>query len=868
MDLSNSSFIISTLSGNKVVDPQSLLEYKNINLFGNGYYEWGKVLNQNIANLADKVANLEDGGVQQATFDANQFIAQFQNAQTTALNEHTTNLLQAIDIKFDQEILEFNSGFSDNLNDLETKVTQLESAYITADTTLESKIKNDLNLVIDANKIEVESVVNNNKLIFDTFKNDIILWKLSIDPKVSVFSDNFNLFKEETAASFLNLENTTTTKINEIVANLEVVSNNVLNVNDYVLELSKQYVDAEIDKVELTILDYKNTHDENIVTIFSDLDGLVTTVDAISNKLPTFITTTNTILADAKSYTDTQISNLTGTTGSLTTLTTNFNNFKTSTENNITTLTTGQSTLTTNLGTLNTNFNDFKTSTETSITTLNNTVNTNNNNIVARLDIIETTYEPNWKSYTDTAIETLENNLSVLSTSNGDSTLAIELINEDITNIETEISTIKSNITTNTNDITTINSTLSDLGSISELKSSITTTETNAKAYTDTRETSIVSAYQNADTNNLTLAKNYTDNAISVLESTIPGSDDIDFLKGENNLRINEINAINITSAQIIQTQTEIELQLSNTGSSLDNKINNLSNSIVQNFEYSKENFVAFDTIFPILKKVFGYVLENRITKTDSDQLFDNIMLMFKDESIEQGYSNILVSLYIDTNNYIINIYYLKEQYTSITQGNFIDTNNNISFTSLSNIGIFDSKPNNLWFKQITIPKEFNLNTGKLTTLYKNEFSFEYQIDLQLSNIIILNELKNNISFYKAKFLTDPSIFTFSILINYNTSFVLEKIIYINNGEEVLANSSSLTLSTERINTSTTNGTIKQKTLDIVLPDMAVDDVTQLIPESFVNSDYNNIRIVGTMNGAPFETNINISDYLIFLIAA
>ena len=65
----NNTIKLSSNTGDKYINPQQTLTYKGYELFGYGYLDWGRVVNQAFVNLIDQIDILKDSGLSEIQFD-------------------------------------------------------------------------------------------------------------------------------------------------------------------------------------------------------------------------------------------------------------------------------------------------------------------------------------------------------------------------------------------------------------------------------------------------------------------------------------------------------------------------------------------------------------------------------------------------------------------------------------------------------------------------------------------------------------------------------------------------------------------------------------------------------------------------------
>ena len=75
MALSNNSYIVYTATGEVIVLVNESVSYLNVSLVGYDNINYHSLISQSLANLADDIKALQDGGLAQATYDLDQLIA-------------------------------------------------------------------------------------------------------------------------------------------------------------------------------------------------------------------------------------------------------------------------------------------------------------------------------------------------------------------------------------------------------------------------------------------------------------------------------------------------------------------------------------------------------------------------------------------------------------------------------------------------------------------------------------------------------------------------------------------------------------------------------------------------------------------------
>jgi hypothetical protein len=269
-----------------------------------------------------------------------------------------------------------------------------------------------------------------------------------------------------------------------------------------------------------------------------------------------------------------------------------------------------------------------------------------------------------------------------------------------------------------------------------------TTTLNSAKTYTDDKVTLLNSSISTGDTTTLNSAKTYTDNKDSALAATIPNKANTDAAVSLVNILSSKVDNINnISIPGLTQELDDLSLSTTKLGTDIkteyNSKLDSINASITSGFNFIKENFVTYDTIYPILKKILGYMINNQITESDLDELIDNIMLQYKDTTNEMRNSNITGAIFMTASNYNIRIILNKETFQGgIVQIYLSDgsvTKTLTSFESNNGLNVIPLYSNTSYIltdvagvvnNSIQFGAGLNIDNLIATVTYINEFGF------------------------------------------------------------------------------------------------------------------------------------------------
>lgn len=128
----NNTIKLTSVEGEKYIQPQNTLVYKGITLFGYGYLDWGTIVNQSIIDLMDAIDALQDSGLSEIKFDLTEY-------------EETQKRLRA------EEFSTWKSGFKELLQNLVGTYIDESKKMITDFTTTQTKINTDTTKLIQEN---------------------------------------------------------------------------------------------------------------------------------------------------------------------------------------------------------------------------------------------------------------------------------------------------------------------------------------------------------------------------------------------------------------------------------------------------------------------------------------------------------------------------------------------------------------------------------------------------------------------------------------------------------------------------------------------------------------------------------------------
>lgn len=220
-------------TGEVFILPQTTQTYKSISLFGYGYLDWGRVVNQSLVSLIDKIELISTNGLSQIEFDLETYneeqkIArtqefetwktEYKNILTTMLNDYMVNVNQSIE-EFSNAQTLINTAVDEELQSLDSKIDENYNQFMS---TVDEKILE----IVNTNMRTIADKVNNTISSAEQAINVLNQTKLSMDQKIvefnnlianfkSTFTDAFENFKLDTANTLEDNKNNILQYVNE-----------------------------------------------------------------------------------------------------------------------------------------------------------------------------------------------------------------------------------------------------------------------------------------------------------------------------------------------------------------------------------------------------------------------------------------------------------------------------------------------------------------------------------------------------------------------------------------------------------------------------------------------------------------------------
>lgn len=278
-------------TGEVYISPQTTQTYKNITLFGYGYLDWGRIINQSLVTLIDNIETLSTGGADQVIFNLENYTEEQKVARTqefelwkteykslldTTINEFTTTINDNI-LEFTNAQNIINNSIEEELASIDGKITEEYNNFISV---VDQKILD----IVNTNLANISDTINNAISATNSAISNLNNTKLSLDQKVlefnnlisnfkETFSISFDSFKSDTEKTLEDNKNIIIQYINEKLLGYSTIFGSQSDRLD-ALELSLEGVN--LDSLQSIIVTKVNDITTNVVNSY--LTGLVTRI--------------------------------------------------------------------------------------------------------------------------------------------------------------------------------------------------------------------------------------------------------------------------------------------------------------------------------------------------------------------------------------------------------------------------------------------------------------------------------------------------------------------------------------------------------------------------------------------------------------
>lgn len=282
--------------------------YKDIELFGYGYLDWGRVINQSLITLMDKIDTLEDNGSTDLQFDLDSYEEEQKLLRTQEFKTWKDNFKIVINELMDT----FKSGIDITISDFINAQVQITNGLKEEFQSLSSTIHEEISIINTGLDNKILDVINLQlKSITKTFNdaiesltqslNEVEQAKSELNQIQQQLSNNIQQFKQEFVNSFTVFKEQTESTLEEnrlsivkyIDDKLYGVDTTVSDIDDRIIKLENKtkfvtetYINEKIREnteqlVNSVISNYQNTTNTKLNEIITAINSITLNIDEI-----------------------------------------------------------------------------------------------------------------------------------------------------------------------------------------------------------------------------------------------------------------------------------------------------------------------------------------------------------------------------------------------------------------------------------------------------------------------------------------------------------------------------------------------------------------------------------------------------------
>ena len=301
---------LSSNIGDIYVSPQGNATYKDtIELFGYGYLDWGRVVNQSLVTLMDLIDEIQDTGTsdfafkleeyektqdQRRTEEFNIWKSEFKKILNTMVSEYTTTVDKTVkDFKDDQTKLltEFKDATNLNIKEINDKITEINDGFQQNVTDIvngliESTLRTVTTLKQDITKAVTD--LNNAKATLDQamtkMENTIAAFKKEFSDSFDAFKTDVNTALEENKNYIIEYINGKVSQMLLVTKNLDTRLSNIELIADTLSPTSLgEAIRVQVNNLASSLL---NNYLSEFITKMTTLE---TTVNNLNNNIDSII---------------------------------------------------------------------------------------------------------------------------------------------------------------------------------------------------------------------------------------------------------------------------------------------------------------------------------------------------------------------------------------------------------------------------------------------------------------------------------------------------------------------------------------------------------------------------------------------------
>lgn len=341
--MSANTIKLSGIGGDIYIAPQGNTTYKDkLELFGYGYLDWGRVVNQSLVTLYDMIDTIQDSGTSEFTFQLEAYEKDQDNKRTDEFNiwktefkkllgtmvDDYTNTINETVRTFKEEqtnlLTQFKDSTSQEIQEINDKILEINEGFDVAVKTIVDSMMEATLKTVNSLKTDITQAINDLKDAKSSMDDAINKMENTVSTFKKGFEDSFEKFKEDTTKALEENKNYIIEYINGKIKSMLSITNNLdsrlmnieliadtlspLSLGEAIRNQVNQLASALLNNY-LTDFINKMTRLEQIVNNLNDnIDNIID--DALVLKLKPIETTLTSISTTVTSH-STAISNLT-----------------------------------------------------------------------------------------------------------------------------------------------------------------------------------------------------------------------------------------------------------------------------------------------------------------------------------------------------------------------------------------------------------------------------------------------------------------------------------------------------------------------------------------------------------------------------
>ena len=244
--MSINTFKLSSALGDVYISPQANTTYKDkIELFGYGYLDWGRVVNQSLVTLMDLIDSIQDSGTSEFTFQLEEYEKLQDNRRTeefniwknefkkilgTMVEDYTKVVNKTVaDFKVEQTDLltQFKDSTSQEIQDINDKIQEINDGFNQSvknivETMIESTLK-----TVSTLKTDITQAIEDLKNAKSTLDQAVTKMENTVSSFKKSFEDAFEAFKTDTNTALEENKNYIIEYINGKIQNMLLITTNL-----------------------------------------------------------------------------------------------------------------------------------------------------------------------------------------------------------------------------------------------------------------------------------------------------------------------------------------------------------------------------------------------------------------------------------------------------------------------------------------------------------------------------------------------------------------------------------------------------------------------------------------------------------------